>query len=231
MRRQGAEAPERAADPADSGAAAAPADSAARRRDRRRSRALLAVLALLAGAIVLGTRSGGGAPGAGSQGDVLQLAALRRAAALEPCPAGLAPSLPDLVLPCVGDDGDVRVRQAPGRPTLVNVWATWCGPCVREIPLLQSVHERSAALDVVGVLTQDTAENALRFADDASLGFDMTYASVLDEDGVVMRRFGPGPPITLFVTADGRLAHTRVGELTDQAEVDALVREHLGVQL
>ena len=135
------------------------------------------------------------------------------------------------MLPCVGAPGEVRARQAPGRPTLVNVWATWCGPCVREVPLLQSVHERSDAVDVVGVLTQDTAENGLEFADDASLGFDMTYASVLDENGVVMRAFGPGPPITLFVSAAGEVVHTEVGEMTDQAEVDALVRRHLGVTL
>lgn len=199
----------------------------ARPRATGRVLALLGVLALLAGALVLGGR-GDDAP---AVRETPGLAALREAAALAPCPAGLAPALPDLVLPCVGAAGEVRARSAPGRPTLVNVWATWCGPCVREVPLLQSVHERSDAVDVVGVLTQDTLENGLQFADDDGLGFDMTYASVLDEDGVVMREFGPGPPITLFVTAAGEVAHVEVGEMTDQAQVDGLVREHLGVRL
>lgn len=131
---------------------------------------------------------------------------------------------PDAVRPAA------PARAGHGTPTLVDLWAAGCGPCVREVPLPQSVHERSDAVDVVGVLTQDTAENALQFAEDPSIG-DMTYASVLDENGVGMREFGPGPPITLFVTAAGRIAHTEVGEMTDQAEVDALVREHLGVTL
>ncbi len=186
------------------------------------------MLVLLVAALLVGSRGSSQpdeAPAASG------LAALRSAAALAPCPQGLSPALPALTLPCVGAPGEVRTRTAPGRPTLVNVWATWCGPCVREVPLLQSVHERSDAVDVVGVLTQDTAEHALQFADDASLGFDMTYASVLDDDGVVMRAFGPGPPITLFVTADGRVVHTKVGVLTSQAELDGLVREHLGVRL
>lgn len=189
--------------------------------------ALLGVLALLAGALVLGSR-GSSAPDAEASPD---LRALRAAAALAACPAGLSPALPDLVLPCVGADGDVPARTAPGRPTLVNVWATWCGPCVREVPLLQSVHERSDAVDVVGVLTQDTVENGLQFADDPSLGFDMTYASVFDEQGAVMRAYGSGPPITLFVTAEGEVAHVQRGEMTSQAQLDGLVREHLGVLL
>ncbi|MCW2607069.1 MAG: Redoxin domain protein [Frankiales bacterium] len=189
--------------------------------------ALLGVLALLAGALVLGSRGSGSAPDRADG----ELTSLRTAAALAPCPAGLAAALPALTLPCVGADGEVTSRTAPGRPTVVNVWATWCGPCVREVPLLQSLHERTDAVDVVGVLTQDTVENGLRFASDPTPGFGMDYASVLDANGVVMREFGPGPPITLFVTADGRIAHTEVGEMTSQAEVDGLVRRHLGVTL
>ena len=159
------------------------------------------------------------------------LQGLRAAAALEACPPGLSPELPDLVLPCVGAPGQVRATAAPGRPLLVNVWATWCGPCVREVPLLQDLHTATDEVGVVGVLTQDTVEHGLQFAEDDSLGFDMTYASVHDEQGTVMRRYGSGPPITLFVTAQGKVAHVQRGEMTSKAQLEGLVEQHLGVRL
>lgn len=194
---------------------------------RGRLVALLGVLALLAGALVLGSRGRSGleAPPAAD------LVALRAAAALDPCPTGLSPALPDLALPCVGAPGEVRTAVAPGRPTVVNLWATWCSPCVREVPLLQALHTRTDALDVVGVLTKDTVEHGLQFADDASLGFDMTYPSLQDEQGEVLRRYGGSPPVTLFVTAAGDVVHVQTGEMTSQAQLDGLVRTHLGVTL
>jgi thiol-disulfide isomerase/thioredoxin len=197
---------------------------------RARGAVLVAVLVLLAGALVLGTRGSGGSPAA--QQPKADVAALRAAARLDPCPAGLSPALPKLDLACVGAAGTVPIAaRGPGRPTLVNVWGTWCPPCVDEAPLLEQLHARTDAVGVVGVLTQDTVENALHFSTDASLGFHMSYPSVDDPQGVVMRRYGPGPPITLFVTAAGRIAYVHVGKLTSAAQLDALVRQHLGVAL
>jgi cytochrome c biogenesis protein CcmG/thiol:disulfide interchange protein DsbE len=195
---------------------------------RGRVAGLAAVLLLLVAGLAYGARDRPApAPSTG------ELVGLRAAAALAPCPAGIGAGLPDVVLPCVGQPGDVRLS-APGtgRPTVVNIWATWCGPCVREIPVLQGLSERAAGkVDVVGVLHQDTRENALRFADDSSLGFDMTYPSVWDDTGTVLRAFGSGPPVTLLVARDGTVAHVRRGELSGAAELDALVAEHLGVRL
>lgn len=195
---------------------------------RGRLAGLVAVLLLLVAGLAYGSRDQ--EPPARSTGE---LVALREAASLQPCPPGLGAGLPDLVLPCVGQPGDVRLRaQGTGRPAVVNIWATWCGPCVREVPVLQDFSVRAAGkVDVVGVVHQDTRENALRFADDRSLGFDMTYPSVWDDAGEVLRQFGSGPPITLLVTADGTVAHVRRGELSGAAELDALVAEHLGVAL
>lgn len=197
---------------------------------RARAVALLVVLALLGGALVLGTRRGD------SEAVVPQpsadVTALRAAAALDPCPAGLSPALPALTLACVGAPGSVPIAaRGPGRPTLVNVWGTWCPPCVREAPLLQQLHARTRAVGVVGVLTEDSVENALHFSTDPSLGFHVSYPSLDDPQGTVMRRYGSGPPITLFVAADGRIVHVQRGEMTSAAQLEALVRQHLGVVL
>ena len=201
---------------------------------RGRLAGLAAVLVLVVAA--LGVRvagSGDAAPADPADRSAAQLTALRASAGLAPCPEGVGAGLPDVTLACVGEPGSVRLA-APGDgiPTLVNVWATWCPPCVEEVPLLQALHERAdGRLRVLGVLTQDTVEHALQFADDPSLGFDMTYASVVDDDGVVMRRYASGPPVTLFVTGDGEVAHVKQGVLRSAAELDTLVAEHLGVRL
>ncbi len=159
----------------------------------------------------------------------VDLEQLRRRAALPACPSGLSPELPSLTLPCLSGGQAVDISaQVPARPVLVNVWATWCAPCVREFPHLVDAAQRSGgSFDVVGVLTQDTASNGLEFARQ----FEMNYTSVIDDNGVVMRRFSPGPPVTLFVSADGTIKHVQRGELRSRAQLDQLLRQHLDVQL
>jgi thiol-disulfide isomerase/thioredoxin len=154
---------------------------------------------------------------------------LRSQADLAPCPDGLGPELPELVLPCLGGGPDVDLRSAaPGRPTLVNVWATWCPPCVEEVPDLVAFREKAGdRVGLVGVLTQDTPGQALEFARQ----FGMHWPSVVDDQGEVLRAFRPGPPVTLFLDAEGRVVHKRSGKFDDVAEIEALVAEHLGVTL
>jgi cytochrome c biogenesis protein CcmG/thiol:disulfide interchange protein DsbE len=194
------------------------------RLSRSQVLALLGVVVLLIGALALRDR-GEAAPRAAGP----DLAALRAQASLEPCPQGLGPALPDLVLPCLGGGPDVEVRSAPpGRPTLVNVWASWCAPCADEAPELAAFAGRAGnRVAVVGVLTSDEPHRGLAFSDD----FGMRYPSLVDADGQVLRAHGSGPPVTLFLDADGTLVHTEHGAFTDLAEVEALVAEHLGVRL
>ena len=185
--------------------------------------ALAGVVLLLTGAFVLrGTRGPERAEGS-------DLPGLREQARLADCPAGLGPELPDLVLPCLGGGPDVDLRSAaPGRPTLVNVWATWCPPCVEEVPdLVAFADAADGRVGLVGVLTQDPERNGLEFARQ----FGMRYPSVVDDQGEVFRAFRPGPPVTLFLDAQGRVVHKRSGKFDDQAEIRALVAEHLGVRL
>ena len=157
------------------------------------------------------------------------LTALREAASLQPCPAGLGPELPDLVLPCLGGGPDVDLRAAPpGRPTLVNVWATWCPPCREETPdLVEFAATAGDRVALVGVLTQDTASNGLEYSRQTGIG----WPSLVDDKGEVFRAFRPGPPVTLFLDRDGRIVHKRSGKFDDTAELEALVAEHLGVRL
>jgi peroxiredoxin len=77
-------------------------------------------------------------------------------------PAGTA--APALRLPAL-DGGTLELARYRGRPVLVNFWATWCAPCVREFPLLRRTMEehRADGLVVLGVLVNDSPERARAF--------------------------------------------------------------------
>ena len=183
--------------------------------------ALSGVGLLLAGAFAYGQREPETAPGP-------DLVALRAAAALAPCPAGLAPDLAGVVLPCLGGGPDVDLGGAPARPTLLNVWGSWCAPCVREVPELVAFAQAAAGrVDVVGVLTTDSQANGLAFAAE----YGMRYPNVVDDDGLVRARYGGGTPLTVLIDAAGTITHVEVGEVDSLAELEGLVAEHLGVRL
>lgn len=186
---------------------------------------------LLAGALTLVVAACGAEPP--SRGDSTsaqqRLAELRAATALPTCPSGISPQLPDVTLPCLSGGPDVAIADAgPPVPTLVNIWATWCPPCVREVPILVEVADQSRGrLRIVGVLTQDTPRNSLEFARQ----FHMNYTSVVDYEGTVMRRFSSGPPVTLFVAGDGTIKHIRRGAFKHATELRQLLAQHLNVSL
>lgn len=153
---------------------------------------------------------------------------------LTPCPeqpdqppAGAA-TLPPLAFDCLGG-GTLDLGQAPGVPTLVNLWASWCGPCRKELPLLQELAaEAGDRVRVVGVISKDGLPQASSFADDAGVTFPGAY----DGEGELMAELGlNGLPFTYFLDADGGLVHTERGEVSSAEELRGLVAEHLGVQL
>ena len=153
---------------------------------------------------------------------------------LRPCPeqpqqrAGGAQTLPALAFDCPGG-GALDLGLAPGVPTLVNLWGSWCPPCREELPLLQQFADLAAdRVQVVGVISKDGLPQADAFATDAGI----TFPQAFDGEGELMTELGLNAlPFTYFVDGDGRLAHTQVGPVESVDEIRALVAEHLGVQL
>jgi cytochrome c biogenesis protein CcmG, thiol:disulfide interchange protein DsbE len=103
-----------------------------------------------------------------------------------------------------------------GRPVVVNFWATWCEPCVREFPLLRqaAADHRAERLTVVGVLTRDRPAGAREFVRRHGGGWPVG----IDPDGQTAAVWGAtGLPHTYFVRPDGTLASHQLGELTRAA--------------
>ena len=129
-------------------------------------------------------------------------------------------------------DLDGRIRGAAefdGRPLLINFWATWCRPCVREMPLLQRAADRNRGrLAVVGIAIDErdaVAEFVRRLEIDYPILIDAGDGA--DDARDVQRRYGnPGGmlPYSVLIDAGGVIRWRHLGELDAAMLARALAR-------
>lgn len=125
------------------------------------------------------------------------------------------------------DGQSVRLSDYRGKVVLLNFWATWCPPCVRETPRLVEVAEqfKDQGLVVVGVNTtyQDDMTKVRQFVGDQGIG----YQVLLDSDGAIGEKYPARlMPTTYLIDRDGKIVHTKVGEI-DTATLLEQVRSEL----
>ena len=113
-----------------------------------------------------------------------------------------------------------------GRVLVVNLWATWCGPCEREQPVLAEAarDQGPEGAYFLGIDERDDPAAALEWLD----RHDVPYPSLADPSGYLAYRLGaPFLPVTVIIDADGRLRFRVVGEV-DRATIDRLIAEVAG---
>jgi thiol-disulfide isomerase/thioredoxin len=146
---------------------------------------------------------------------VLQSAA--DASAPQP-PAGVTPArrgdaMPPIVLPGLdGERIDIVARYA-GRPLLINVWASWCGPCVEEMPELEAFAKTQQAdgVQVIG-LALDTPEGVRGFLQRVPVSYPILLDTPGPADASVWLGNTRGVlPYTVLVGADGRIVKQKIG--------------------
>ncbi|MGC4876957.1 TlpA family protein disulfide reductase [Micromonospora sp. DT43] len=142
-----------------------------------------------------------------------------------PGPAG-GQALPELTLSCFTGGAPVALRDVAG-PAVINVWASWCGPCRKELPAFQRLSERAAGrLQVVGVNTRDSRGGAQSIGED----FGVRFPILVDQGDALQRELKRNAfPLTLFVAADGQVRHIDATGALDDAQLAKLVRQHLGL--
>ena len=120
------------------------------------------------------------------------------------------------------DGGSVRLSDMTGKPMVVNLWATWCPPCRREMPVLAEAKAQRGDV-TFAFLNQGESEAQIReYLGQSNLQLDNVlidlFSSVSQESGA------RGLPTTLFFDADGRLVDTHMGELTEAGLMKKLQR-------
>lgn len=130
--------------------------------------------------------------------------------------------VPPFLVPALGAGPKVGWQSAPGQPSVVNFFASWCSACVTELPLLATAAGRNGQVHFVGVDVNDgdgiAASRLLR-------RYGVAYRIGLDPSGDIALRYRlPGLPDTLFVGADGTIHKWVIGQLSPASLADGLRR-------
>jgi len=128
----------------------------------------------------------------------------------EPAPTPETGSFPTMG----ADEFEAVLAGLEGQPFIVNIWASWCGPCRTETPLLARASEEYAGrVTFIGVASKDNRQDSLDFIDE----YGLTYLNVSDRQGEIRRWMGlRGFPTTFFFDAEGNLQASIVGGVSEQ---------------
>jgi cytochrome c biogenesis protein CcmG, thiol:disulfide interchange protein DsbE len=126
-----------------------------------------------------------------------------------------------------GDDGayEKRIAMLSGYPTVVNVWASWCGPCRFEFPLFQQAAARyGKRVAFLGIDSQDSDDAASSFLEEAPV----PYPSYTDPGKEIAESVGAslGLPDTAFYDRRGNLVDLKQGPYRDAAELRADIERY-----
>lgn len=145
-------------------------------------------------------------------------------------PATTAGPLAGFMVRCM-DDGDTTTlgKIQAGTPMVVNLWAYWCEPCRRELPAIRDA-QATLGDEIRVVLSHTDPSETKGFDTLAALGIE-DLISVSDQDEELPALLGAPPvlPLTVFVRADGSVAHVLIEPMDSEQDVLDAVEEHLGV--
>lgn len=169
----------------------------------RRSMIAIAVLAAL-GVVALAI----GLRGATQAGD----ADAERSAAVNPDVPAFTPFPAPATAGKTLDGLSVDLARLRGTPVVLNFWATWCGPCRKELPAIAAFAKAHPDIAVIGVNYQDDPSAARALAKETGA----SWPSIVDDGPLGAAWKVPGLPATFYIDADGKVVDRSLGEVTAQ---------------
>lgn len=144
-----------------------------------------------------------------------------------PRPGGVSGLAPDFEAELLLTEGTFRLSShlaTDGRPVVINLWASWCSPCRREMPALDHAAADHPDVLFIGVAVDDARGAALDFADEILVSYPLAFdhEGRMDEEYVV-----PGLPSTFLVDENGVLRRSIYGEI-GEGELDDIIATTFG---
>jgi len=137
--------------------------------------------------------------------------------------ATVGKAAPDFTLQNL-DGQSISLSDLKGKPVLVNFWATWCGPCVSEMPYIQEIHEdwSDSGLMVLAINMGDSASEVEQFLQEHNLSLPV----LLDTKKVVAPKYGiRAIPTTFFIDKDGIVQVKVIGAFPSKAAIESRLNE------
>jgi len=126
---------------------------------------------------------------------------------------------PDFGLPTI-DGQTVELSELKGQPVLVNFWATWCGPCVMEMPYLQAAfEEKGAEVKFIAVNLGEDVGRVRQFVQDRGLSFTIALDTKKTGEAYNIRYI----PTTFLIDEQGVIRHIKIGAFRSMDEVITLL--------
>ena len=128
------------------------------------------------------------------------------------------PNNENLDLSVVFENLDTNIALISEEYIVINLWATWCTPCIEEVGYLQKLNELDEFV-VVGLLVDDSETNAIEFIKE----YNLTYENILSEEKVesfITQFLWSGLPTTLLLNKDFVVINTFNGPITDEMIID-----------
>jgi thiol-disulfide isomerase/thioredoxin len=127
----------------------------------------------------------------------------------------LADSLPEIVLDDLSGTPTPLANFA-GQPLLINFWATWCAPCLREIPMLKAFHVEDPSIRVVGIAV-DRFDDVVDYAAEMQFNYPVIVGQTDGLNAMASFHNDAGAmPFSVFTSADGAVLGTHAGELHEE---------------
>jgi cytochrome c biogenesis protein CcmG/thiol:disulfide interchange protein DsbE len=186
-------------------------------------RRTLSILASLAALLALLNATGCGSSSGGDYGGAHPDYA--KALAGSPAPLAALHGQSDRLIGGGVPAFEKRIAALKGYPVVANVWASWCGPCRLEFPVLQRLSARyGKRVAFIGINVQDSDDAAKTFLAEAPV----PYPSYTDPHREIVESLGNplGQPDTAFYNRDGELLYLKQGQYADESELEADVKRY-----
>ena len=129
-------------------------------------------------------------------------------------------------LPCI-DGGKSVVMESIKGPAVINVWGSWCAPCIAEMPHFKAL----AATKKVSIIGIDVEEPNMAAGKKFMNAHGMSWPVLYDPDGRTKAAFGLGVPVTWFIDGSGKVVFKQDGLFVSDRQIAQLVKKYFGITL